>query len=89
MLGVVDQSGNVRDELGELGVPLGEEELGAGLIGVLVNGLLVKFVIQSFLVWIITIKTSDVLASLSGLPGGISSTFHESIMVGILLEMGN
>ena len=49
MLSVVDQGGDVRDELGELSVPLGEEDLNAGFIGVLVDDLLGKFLIQSFL----------------------------------------
>ena len=65
MLSVVDQGGDVRDELGELSVPLGEEDLNAGFIGVLFDDLLAKFLIQSFLFRIITSKKSDVLASFS------------------------
>ena len=61
------------DELGELSVPLGEEDLSAGIIGVLFDRLLAKLFIQSFLLRIITSKASDVFAS------GISTNFHESV----------
>ena len=76
------------DELGKLSVPLGEEKLGVGIVGVLVDDLLAKFLIQRLFLWILASKNSDVLAGFSGIPGGISTTFHEVVMVGILLDVG-